>query len=239
MDTHVLDQTRYCKNKIKKNKQVSDEDVKDDSSLRVLPSELKFTFDFGNFKTQGKVIEVINYSSKPCPVRFLPLQTHYFKIKNTFQTTWLNPESVIKVNILFMPDENRDYNDVLKIRYFNNQIMETRILAKVISKFSFPTSIDFGNVPLGRTVCYNLPIHSHAEKEFSFAIFTHNGDSSVDVYPRWGHVKPKQKPVMVMVIYRPLRYISMNFQVRIFISDLYKAPYNINFYAYTRPGLLR
>lgn len=42
-----------------------------------------------------------------------------------------------------------------------------------------------------------------------------------------------------MVIYKPLRYISMNFQIRIFISDLYKTPYVINFYAYTRPGLLR
>lgn len=54
-----------------------------------------------------------------------------------------------------------------------------------------------------------------------------------------GHVKPNQEPLIIMVIYRPLQYISLNFQIQIFITNLCKTPYIINFYAYTRPGILR
>lgn len=49
-----------------------------------------------------------------------------------------------------MPDENKNYDDVLKIQYLSDQIMQIKISAKMKPKFSFPTTINFGNVPLGR-----------------------------------------------------------------------------------------
>ncbi|XP_029037690.2 cilia- and flagella-associated protein 221-like [Osmia bicornis bicornis] len=207
--------------------------------LSVVPSRLKFTFDSDNFKVQEKIIEITNYFPKPCPILLIPLESQYFRIANVFQRQWLNPGSVLKINILFIPDENRDYNDVLKIRYFNNQLMEIKIFAKIVTIFSFPSTVSFGNVPLDQPVCYKIPIRSHSKKEFSFVIWPSKENSCVDIYPRWGRVKANQEPLIIMIIYRPLRYISMHFQIRIFISDLCKTPHIINFYAYTRPGLLR
>ncbi|KAF3426825.1 hypothetical protein E2986_10772 [Frieseomelitta varia] len=239
MDMNTFDQKRYCIEKIREKNVHKFEEELINGSLNAVPSTLKFTFDSGNFKIQEKKIEIMNCFLKPCPIRFLPLETDYFRFKNVYQRAWLKPGSVFKLNILFIPDEDRDYNDILKICYFNDQTMQIKIYAEMTIKFSFPAVVNFGNVPLGRTVSYKIPIHSHAEKDFSFAIILFNGGSCVDVYPQRGHVKSKQKPVTIVVIYRPLRYISMNFQIRIFISDLCKAPHIINFYAYTRPGLLR
>lgn len=55
------------------------------------------------------------------------------------------------MNILFIPDENRDYNDTLKILYYNDQTTQIKIYAEMATKFSFPTIVNFGQVPLGRT----------------------------------------------------------------------------------------
>lgn len=55
------------------------------------------------------------------------------------------------MNILFMPDEYRDYNDILKIRYFDDQTIQIKVYAKIMTKFFFPTTVNFGDVPLGRT----------------------------------------------------------------------------------------
>ncbi|XP_050593105.1 cilia- and flagella-associated protein 221-like isoform X1 [Bombus affinis] len=239
MDMDIFDQTQYCIDKTKKKNIHKFGEESNNGILSVVPSKLKFNFDFGNFKVQEKTVEITNFFVKPCPIRFLPMETHYFRFKDIYQRTWLNPGSVFKMNILFIPDENRDYNDTLKILYYNDQTTQIKIYAEMATKFSFPTIVNFGHVPLGRTVCYNIPIHSHAEKDFSFTIIPFNGGSCVDVYPRWGHIKSKQNPTIIAIIYRPLRYISMNFEIRIFISDLCKSPHIINFYAYTRPGLLR
>ncbi|XP_033301994.1 cilia- and flagella-associated protein 221-like [Bombus bifarius] len=239
MDMDIFDQTQYCIDKTKKKNIHKFEEESNNGILSVVPSKLKFNFDFGNFKVQEKTVEITNFFVKPCPIRFLPLETHYFRFKDIYQRTWLNPGSVFKMNILFIPDENRDYNDTLKILYYNDQTTQIKIYAEMTTKFSFPAIVNFGHVPLGRTVCYKIPIHSHAEKDFSFTIIPFNGGSCVDVYPRWGHIKSKQNPAIIAIIYRPLRYISMNFEIRIFISDLCKSPHIINFYAYTRPGLLR
>ncbi|XP_043264918.1 cilia- and flagella-associated protein 221-like [Colletes gigas] len=207
--------------------------------LSVTPPNLTFTFNCGNLKVQKKTIEITNYFPKSCPIQPLPLETHYFRMQTITQGRWLTPGSIFKLNILFIPDEARDYNDVLNIRYFNNRLLEIKITAKATTDFSFPTNVNFGVVPLGRPVCYKMPIYSHSKKQFSFAILPCKEDPCVDIYPRWGHVKPGQEPLIIMVIYRPLRYISLNFQIRIFITDLCKIPYVINFYAYTRPGVLR
>ncbi|XP_076634721.1 cilia- and flagella-associated protein 221-like [Colletes latitarsis] len=236
MDVDVTDRSQCLINK------KALDDIEEDAKthfLSVTPPNIQFTFNCGNFKVQRKIIEITNYFSKSCPIQPLPLETHYFRMQTISQGRWLNPGSIYKLNILFAPDEARDYNDVLKIRYFNNRLLEIKITAKVTTDFSFPTNVDFGVVPLGQAVCYKIPIYSHSKKQFSFAILPCKEDPCVDIYPRWGHVKPSQEPLIIMVIYRPLRYISLNFQIRIFITDLCKIPYVINFYAYTRPGVLR
>ncbi|XP_076390974.1 uncharacterized protein LOC105662402 [Megachile rotundata] len=230
---------KYCINKYEEKNINYFKNYSKKAFLSVIPSTLKFTFDSKNFKIQKKIVEITNYFSKPCPIQLLPPETQYFQINNISQKIWLNPGSVFKMNILFIPDENRGYNDVLKIRYFYDQLIEIKIFAEVVNTFSFPTIVNFGNVPLDHPVCYEIPIHPNAKKEFTFAILPTQENSCVDICPRWGRMRPGQKPLTVMIIYRPLQYISMHFQVRIFISDLCKTPHTINFYACTRPGLLR
>nr|XP_033336531.1 uncharacterized protein LOC117226378 isoform X3 [Megalopta genalis] len=165
--------------------------VKDTSKSGFLiasPSNLNFTFSSRNLKVREKTLKITNYFSKSCPIQPLPIKTPYFRFGSAPQTRWLTPGSVHEINIQFIPDEPRNYNDVLKIRYFDNRILIVQITGNVRTGFCFPANINFGNVPLGKA---------------------------------------------------PLRYISMDFQIRIFITDLCKTPYIINFSAYTRPGLLR
>ncbi|XP_053972616.1 cilia- and flagella-associated protein 221-like [Hylaeus volcanicus] len=236
MDVDAIDRSECLANK-----KVLD-NIEEDSkhgSLSVAPSNLKFTFYSGNLEVQEKTIEITNYFSKPCPIQLLPLKTHYFQIRTASQRRWLSPGSSFKIHIFFTPDEERNYNDILKIHYFNNQQLQIKITAEITTRFSFPTNVNFGAVPLGRAACYEIPIYSHAKKKISFAIMPSKEDSCVDIYPRWGHIIPGQEPLIIMVIYRPFRYISFNFQIRIFITDLCKVPHIINFYAYTRPGILR
>nr|XP_033336530.1 uncharacterized protein LOC117226378 isoform X2 [Megalopta genalis] len=216
--------------------------VKDTSKSGFLiasPSNLNFTFSSRNLKVREKTLKITNYFSKSCPIQPLPIKTPYFRFGSAPQTRWLTPGSVHEINIQFIPDEPRNYNDVLKIRYFDNRILIVQITGNVRTGFCFPANINFGNVPLGKAACYEIPICSQSKEQFSFTILPSKEDPCVDIYPRWGRVRPDQKPLIVMVIYRPLRYISMDFQIRIFITDLCKTPYIINFSAYTRPGLLR
>lgn len=150
--------------------------VKNDSKnviLNVSPPNLSFNFSFDNLKPQEKIIKVTNYSSKPCPVQPLPMETRYFwfgittQVKkqipllklllykilmyaSLLQTRWLTPGSVYNINIRFIPDESRNYNDVLKIRYFDNQTLQIKVTGNVTTHFPFPRKVNFGSVPLGR-----------------------------------------------------------------------------------------
>ncbi|CAK9798924.1 Cilia- and flagella-associated protein 221 [Anthophora plagiata] len=241
MDVNALNQTQYCIDKIAKRNlyYFYYEEKPKHGILSVIPPKLEFIFVCGNFAVQKKIVEITNYFPKSCFIQCLPPETRYFRLKNIVQRTLLIPGSVLKINISFTPDENRDYNDVLRIRYLKDQEMQIKIFAKVTTKFSLPSEVNFGNVPLGRTAYYKMPIYPHEKTEFSFAILPSNENPCVDIYPRWGYMKPGQSPVIVMIIYRPLKYISLNFQIRIIMSDLCKTPHVINFRAYTRPGFLR
>ncbi|XP_078034080.1 uncharacterized protein LOC144468471 [Augochlora pura] len=233
MNDGVIDSSQCLRSKAK---------VKDTSRngfLNVSPANLNFTFNFRNLKVQEKTLKITNYFSKSCPIQPLPIITPYFRFGSAPQTRWLTPGSVHKINIQFIPDEPRNYNDVLKIRYFDDRILIVQITGNVRTGFCFPANINFGYVPLGKAACYEIPICSQSKEQFSFTVLPSKEDPCIDIYPRWGRVRANQKPVIIMVIYRPLRYISMNFQIRIFITDLCKTPYIINFSAYTRPGLLR
>ena len=54
-----------------------------------------------------------------------------------------------------------------------------------------------------------------------------------------GSLKPGQDPIIIIVEYQALRYITATFQIQLFIPEICKSPFLINFTAYTYPGLER
>ena len=100
MDT--FDQTQYCIKKIREKNIHKFEEESTNGSLNAVPSTLKFTFDSGNFKIQEKKIEIMNYFLKPCPIRFLSLETDYFRFKNVYQVNKKNYTCIILCLILYV-----------------------------------------------------------------------------------------------------------------------------------------
>lgn len=85
MDIDTYDRTQYCIDKIKITNVREFEEKLKNGILSVTPSKLKFTFNSGNFNVQENTVEIANYFSKPCLIRFLPFETQYFSNKNTFE----------------------------------------------------------------------------------------------------------------------------------------------------------
>ena len=99
MDMNTFDQKRYCIEKIREKNVHEFEEESTNGSLNAVPSTLKFTFDSGNFKIQEKKVEIMNCFLKPCPIRFSPLETDYFRFKNVYQ---VNKKNYVH-NSLFNP----------------------------------------------------------------------------------------------------------------------------------------
>ncbi|XP_015602810.1 cilia- and flagella-associated protein 221 [Cephus cinctus] len=216
------------------------DDIYKDSSkndfIKVIPDELIFTFDTLYPQKQQKYLKILNIGLKPYPVQVLPPDTSYFKVSNS-STVWISPGLSLNLRVIFYPKDVREYNDVLRLRCLYNQNLFIKILAKPETLLNFPTRVNFGKVLLGTVVSYKLPIHSFPSKKFSFAILILSDEPSVTVNPLQGHLCPGQDPVIVQINYKALRYVTITFDLQIYIPEICKSPFVINFIAYTWPEL--
>ncbi|XP_033225708.1 cilia- and flagella-associated protein 221-like isoform X2 [Belonocnema kinseyi] len=191
-------------------------------------------------KTQQKIVQITNYSSKPCPLLISPPGTCYFKITSKTLKEWLNPGYSFELKIRFIPDEIRHYHDSIKIQEFEKRYSILKLSAAPSCEINYPKTVDFGKVPLAATVSYKIPIHSDPMKKISFAVFPLSEiQCCLHIYPLYGSLKPGQNPIFLNVEYQALRYITATFQIQLFIPEICKSPFLINFIAYTYPGLQR
>ncbi|XP_047363339.1 uncharacterized protein LOC124954426 isoform X2 [Vespa velutina] len=140
----------------------------------------------------------------------------------------------MNLNIVY---ESSNINDV-KTRCLNEKNVTTQIFTNSTFKPIFLEKVNFGNVPLGNTVHHLILIHSAPNKKVSFVVLPFTKNPCIDIYPLEGNVKPDCKPAEIMIIYRPLSYITLNFELQIYIPELSKT-HVVTFYAHTKPRLKR
>ncbi|KAF7411590.1 hypothetical protein HZH66_000486 [Vespula vulgaris] len=133
--------------------------------------------------------------------------------------------------------ESPNINDI-KTKCSNEQSLTTEIFVNSTFKSIFRKKVNFGNIPLGYMVHHIILIHPIPNKKISYVVLPFIKNSCIDIYPLEGNIRPDCKPAEIMVIYRPLRYITLNFELQIYIPELCKTQV-ITFYADTKPRLQR
>jgi hypothetical protein len=139
-------------------------------ALEAIPAAMHFAgFDMDSIQSQR--LRLINTSGRPVKVHIIRPTTSFFRISCKEQGHVVMGLST-EVLVTFKPDEPRYYHDSIRVLFGDGpqQLLVPLLAYPAARQLICPTSIDFGQVPPGRSLTRVLPLHSHEGADFSFCV---------------------------------------------------------------------
>lgn len=203
------------------------------------PQEIKLEYEFNSAEPAMTYFIIRNVHTIPLRVNVLAPETKFFQISYK-ETSWLFPGLTMKVQVTFFSKEARHYTDRIRINCLDrtreyNFVFQLNVSPASTAICEFPSIINWGVIPINKSVSYILTIKALEECDVMFLISVLNCDSDFTIAPKQGVVTKHDKKVHVRVTYTPTRYVISTFHVHVHIPIISETPFLIKFKAECKP----